>query len=436
MHASALISFLALAGSALARPMPQAPAEGSTEFKTVSQWIVDVESAYTPEQLQEMTLEVPILYPAADMPPTSGTPTTPQDPESSSGSGGLEGGDGEDDTASAVSSAVSTATPTTSSTPQSTTVPESSAVPGYSSVPEPSTSAVPPVTDTPSGTGKTVVYVGQSNRNATDNPYTLEDVCTDSNIDIVMLSFLHKLNGEGGLPGSDFYKFCNDKLPGTDLTVCKDWPESIKKCQDAGKKVLLSIGGATMDEDLESPEELAETIWKLFGEGEGLEDKRPYGDVVLDGFDLDIENHKPKNWVEFAKAMKELYKTGTKEYILAAAPQCPRPDESLQGAVYEVDHLYIQFYNNPKCMLDNIPKSFGEWSADVSEKNPNVKIFVGVPGAPAAAPAGGYLAADDLAKIVEQVKSDSHYGGLMTWDYFFAKDNEDGDFLPVLRQNA
>lgn len=53
---------------------------------------------------------------------------------------------------------------------------------------------------------------------------------------------------------------------------------------------MVSLGGANgvygfaNDADAES---FADTLWNIFGAGES--DTRPFGDAIIDGFDLDIE---------------------------------------------------------------------------------------------------------------------------------------------------
>jgi chitinase len=63
--------------------------------------------------------------------------------------------------------------------------------------------------------------------------------------------------------------------------------QDIKTCQDAGKIVLLSLGGAIGDYGFSSSaqaESFATTVWNLFGEG--TSSTRPFGSSVVDGFDL------------------------------------------------------------------------------------------------------------------------------------------------------
>jgi chitinase len=68
----------------------------------------------------------------------------------------------------------------------------------------------------------------------------------------------------------------------------------IKSCQKKGKSVLMSLGGAAgsygfaNDKDAKA---FADTLWNTFGGGDSK--TRPFGDAVLDGFDLDIEGGGP-----------------------------------------------------------------------------------------------------------------------------------------------
>lgn len=65
---------------------------------------------------------------------------------------------------------------------------------------------------------------------------------------------------------------------------------NIKTCQKKGKTILLPLGGAAgaygfaNDKDAVA---FADTLWATFGGGKS--ESRPFGDAVVDGFDLDIE---------------------------------------------------------------------------------------------------------------------------------------------------
>lgn len=152
---------------------------------------------------------------------------------------------------------------------------------------------------------------------------------------------------------------------------------------------------------------------------------RPFGDAVVDGFDLDFEST-VSNMAPFANQLRSLM-DGAGTYYLTAAPQCPYPDaadnEMLDGAVY-FDWINIQFYNN-YCELttfvagDSTQPDFDistwdNWASTVS-LNPNVKIMLGAPASSSAAGAG-YVSATDLAPIITYSKQFASFGGVMVWD--------------------
>jgi len=124
----------------------------------------------------------------------------------------------------------------------------------------------------------------------------------------------------------------------------------IQTCQAAGKKILLSLGGAagsygfTSDSQAES---FADQLWNLFGGGSS--DTRPFGDAIIDGFDLDIEGGSTTGYAAFINQMRSHYASDTsKEYYISGAPQCPLPDAYLNTALTTAhfDFIFVQFYNN------------------------------------------------------------------------------------------
>ncbi|KAH7849340.1 hypothetical protein Vadar_016558 [Vaccinium darrowii] len=141
--------------------------------------------------------------------------------------------------------------------------------------------------------------------------------------------------------------------------------------------------------------------------------------AVLDGIDFDIEQGEP-HYAALARRLVERSKGGKKVY-LAAAPQCPFPDQKLNGALSTglFDFVWIQFYNNPQCEYDtNNPNSFkGSWTKWV-QSIPAQKFFVGLPASKAAA-SNGYIPKEVLInQVLPFVKGSSKYGGIMLWDRF------------------
>lgn len=115
-------------------------------------------------------------------------------------------------------------------------------------------------------------------------------------MDIVILAFLTTFFGPGGYPTVNFGAACKDEATSaakernaTGLLSCQDLARDITTCQAAGKKVMLSLGGAksttAFSSDVQATD-FATTIWNLFGAGTSDQDLRPFGLVKVDGFDI------------------------------------------------------------------------------------------------------------------------------------------------------
>lgn len=136
--------------------------------------------------------------------------------------------------------------------------------------------------------GRLVVYWGIR------DDTTLEDVCNDPSYGIVNLSFLDKFFADGDYPSLSLAGLGESSEAQTQAgaTALKDGSpllDAINACQSNGKLVILSLGGANAEVTLASDEEgeqIADTLWNLFGGGTDEAELRPFGDVKLDGFDL------------------------------------------------------------------------------------------------------------------------------------------------------
>lgn len=140
-----------------------------------------------------------------------------------------------------------------------------------------------------------VVYYGQT---AATSSVKLTDLCSDKDVNIVILSFLTTFAGPGGYPTVNFGAACSGAASpaaaakgATGLLSCPDLGKDIQTCQRAGKKVFLSLGGAEASSAFTSDDQatkFATQLWNLFGAGTG-EDAglRPFGaGVSIDGFDI------------------------------------------------------------------------------------------------------------------------------------------------------
>jgi len=138
------------------------------------------------------------------------------------------------------------------------------------------------------------VYFGQT---PATGGTTLADQCADVDVDIVILAFIIGRNYNGGLyPQVNFGAACGgqtslmmEQAPG--LLFCSELAGHISTCQKIyGKKVFLSIGGATSGVYFNAASEAVDfgnVLWDLFGPPGNIDDNlRPFGDQVIDGFDF------------------------------------------------------------------------------------------------------------------------------------------------------
>ncbi|KAJ5657843.1 class III chitinase [Penicillium longicatenatum] len=250
------------------------------------------------------------------------------------------------------------------------------------------------------------------------------------------LAYYYVINGEGDAPEINFANSGDSctTFDGTSLLNCPAIAEDIVTCQGLGKTILLSIGGATYSEGGFTSEAAAiagaKMIWETFGPvSTNTSINRPFGDSVVDGFDFDFEST-VENMPAFANELRNLFAEDTsKTYYLTAAPQCPYPDAAdnpmLDGAVY-FDAIWVQFYNNycgvnyftagSTTQADFNFDSWNTWATTIS-LNPDVKVFLGIPGGSTAA-GTGYESASTIASIVDFIVEEGYtsFGGIMMWD--------------------
>lgn len=260
----------------------------------------------------------------------------------------------------------------------------------------------------------------------------LISLCSNPNVDIVILSFVFSFFDANGYPSIDLGPGCfgqtssqADVAPG--LKDCSALAPEIAACQALDKKVLLSLGGYNSNTSFTSDTqatELASTLWNLFGAGDRLDpDLRPFGtDIVVDGFDVDNENHNTDHYETFAIALREQFDSDhSKTYYLSAAPQCPIPDESIPlGALQQADFVWVQFYNNPSCNIDapGFQQSFKAWpdllASGTLVRGP--RLYIGAAGFEDAG--SGYFKGSGLGTRVRTARGlyVENFGGVMLWD--------------------
>lgn len=83
--------------------------------------------------------------------------------------------------------------------------------------------------------------------------------------------------------------------------------KDIQTCQSKGKLVTLSLGGGTGQVGFSSDSQaqtFATQVWNMFLGGKSS--TRPFGSVVLDGLDLDIESGTPAHYPAFVNQIRSL----------------------------------------------------------------------------------------------------------------------------------
>ncbi|CAI4659379.1 BCE_3a_G0038460.mRNA.1.CDS.1 [Saccharomyces cerevisiae] len=264
------------------------------------------------------------------------------------------------------------------------------------------------------------VYWGQ---NSAGTQESLATYCESSDADIFLLSFLNQFP----TLGLNFANACSDTFS-DGLLHCTQIAKDIETCQSLGKKVLLSLGGASgsyLFSDDSQAETFAQTLWDTFGEGTGASE-RPFDSAVVDGFDFDIENNNEVGYSALATKLRTLFAEGTKQYYLSAAPQCPYPDASVGDLLEnaDIDFAFIQFYNN-YCSVSG-QFNWDTWLtyAQTVSPNKNIKLFLGLPGSASAAGSGYISDTSLLESTIADIASSSSFGGIALWDASQAFSNE------------
>ncbi|CDK29040.1 unnamed protein product [Kuraishia capsulata CBS 1993] len=277
-----------------------------------------------------------------------------------------------------------------------------------------------------------VLYWGQASAGSQER---LSYYCESDAADIIVLSFMTEFSSADTLPVLNFASACSSTFS-DGLLDCDEIASDIQTCQDAGKLVLLSLGGASgsygfaSDSDAEG---FAGTLWNMFGGGSA--DERPFGTSVLDGFDFDIENNDSTGYAALAKKLRKYYAEDTsKSYYISAAPQCVYPDASVGDLLEnaDVDFAFVQFYNN-YCNLDE-SFNWDTWADYAVNTSPNsdIKLFIGLPASSSAA-GSGYVDASTVKSTVKDLTSTDNLGGIMLWDasQAFSNTGSDGDNFAV-----
>ncbi|KAG5358525.1 Endochitinase [Yarrowia sp. B02] len=255
------------------------------------------------------------------------------------------------------------------------------------------------------------------------NQQLLSSYCKSNSADIYVVSFLDSFSGNHTNATGEVAVSFEGSL--------ESLGSQIKACQGLGRKVLVSLGGETGKYGLKNPSDgdvLAEQLWDAFGGGKNSSVDRPFGDAVIDGFDLDIEHGNPVGYGNLVNRLRQLYaEDASKKYYVSAAPQCPFPDEWINEVLMfsQIDFAFVQFYNND-CGLEDEGFNFDQWAhfARTMAANKHMKVFLGVPGSKKSTDSG-YVGVPVLRKFIQKLRNNTAFGGVMMWDASSAFSNKE-----------
>ena len=297
------------------------------------------------------------------------------------------------------------------------------------------------------------VYYGQTPHS---NKVTVDQLCKDDSVDIVVLAFLDTYFDAGGMPNINIGPACSgdptvgaQAINATGLLDCPFLAKNITTCQSLGKKVFLSLGGASGTTNFTSDAQattFASTVWNLFGGGNTTSNLRPFGTATVDGFDIDNEDHSTDHYNAFVSALRKTFDDDkSKKYYISSAPQCPRPDESIPlQAMQSMDFVFVQFYNNAAAgcdigqpgFIDSLKAWAGDLSGNSTVPGKGPKIYLGAPACEKCA-GKGYLSPPDMGNVIKSAMAAniSSFGGAMLWDGTEGKLNTANgtDYLKVVK---
>ena len=278
-----------------------------------------------------------------------------------------------------------------------------------------------------SSIAKSENVVGYWGQNGSGSEKRLSAYCTeDGPWDTIVLSFLNIFFNDDSLPGLNFANHCGETFADhPSLLHCSEIAADIATCQQNGKKILLSLGGAAGSYGFSSETqatEFAKTIAGMFFNIGNSNYPKPFDSAIIDGIDLDIEGGSTKYYSTFVTELRSL----VSNIFISAAPQCPIPDAFIDEVLKnsDLDALYIQFYNNFCGLNSETDFNFEEWSTYVKTNSQNKDVALYIGGAASQSAAGrGYVDVETFTMRYNSVKSLSNLGGFMLWSVSHSEAN-------------
>ncbi|TIA05645.1 glycoside hydrolase [Aureobasidium pullulans] len=290
------------------------------------------------------------------------------------------------------------------------------------------------------------VYYGKAQN--TDSP-SLYDLCTNSNVDMIVMGFVRQLNGPTALPSFGFTRYCKTPATVTDKTrvSCPDMAANITFCQNMGKKVLISLGGSVSNLTLDSvsdAHEAASILWNVFGAGANSTALRPFGNVAIDGFDFDFESGADTTYMDtLASSLQSYFRSSSPERYISAAPLCANNTVLPYGLYANTNFVWPRFYNAKACCFGSkgFNKSVSTWYNYLNSINSDLgptypRVYLG--GLSFNNSNSGFMEPDAFvnATFTGRRLVQSKFGGVSLWegtDGLVTKNAQGRDFLNVTK---
>ncbi|KAF7915018.1 uncharacterized protein EAE98_011341 [Botrytis deweyae] len=307
--------------------------------------------------------------------------------------------------------------------------------------------------------------------------------CEQSTVDIIPLAFMNVFPAQGdGYPAENFGNACYGQpifTPGPgyplgDVDTSKDQlyvqcpgiQEGIPYCQSLGKKILLSLGGASNTYQLTGAadgEYFADFLWGSYGpfkqswvDAGGIRpmDGGYYGTdpsvhIDIDGFDFDIEfgpTDYSEGYIAMINRLREHFaENPSKKYFISGAPQCPLPEPNMGAMIAgaQFDLLWIQFYNNAAAQCtarqwadnyaltgqeDSVGFTYDKWVSTInSGASAGASIYLGLLGSTFAGTASDYISPLEAQSLIESYHNKPQFGGVMIWEATYSQENTDAE---------
>lgn len=114
------------------------------------------------------------------------------------------------------------------------------------------------------------------------------DICTDPSPSVIVIGFLRQFNGKNSPPSVDFGPRC--KFRDYSAAPCPSFAAQVQTCQSVyNKKIFISVGGSSgviVFSNETAARDAAQVLWNVFGAGTATPSWRPFGNLVVDGFDI------------------------------------------------------------------------------------------------------------------------------------------------------